>query len=549
MALVQIVSNTGQEDYFLTNDPQITLFKCVYRRNTIFSMFTIPQYFNTKVDFGHKYNCQIMNNGDLVCSATLLVTLPSIPQLYNLDQTVNEYVKFAWVRKIGFAIIQEISFNIDNMEIERHTGEWLNIWYQLTKPSDDYDEMIGNIEKLYKYDKTKDEFTLLIPIPFWFSKSPSNALPLCCLKNHKINITLQLEDFEKCYKITPTHYILMENYNCQFKEDEYIIQNINGEEIVGQFNFFDSTNKRLYYSQISKALFKMPDYNNDNIEEYYIKGLTSNYFALPHIKKEDDEDIDENKYSIVYKYRDLTNINISECYMIIDYIALEEDEKIRFYKNSHQYLVEQINETTTTTFSSKYSTCKLNVDNPVKYLVWFCYQNNLNELYNNDKFNYTNSYKYNDILYDKVNYKDSFTEDIILNNETYTLQYNYNNNPILNNKYNNNQVGESLIKYDKLLFNGVKRINESDKYFNIIQSLEYFYNKPQKGLHIYTFALYPLDNQPSGTCNMHKIDNVQLDLILDDCINLNNTATFKCYSVSYNVLRVYAGYGKLVFVN
>ena len=29
MALVQLISNTGQEDYFLTNNPQITLFKYI----------------------------------------------------------------------------------------------------------------------------------------------------------------------------------------------------------------------------------------------------------------------------------------------------------------------------------------------------------------------------------------------------------------------------------------------------------------------------------------------------------------------------------------
>ena len=40
------------------------------------------------------------------------------------------------------------------MEIERYNGEWLNIWHQLTKSSDDNDEMIGDLEKI-KYNKTK----------------------------------------------------------------------------------------------------------------------------------------------------------------------------------------------------------------------------------------------------------------------------------------------------------------------------------------------------------------------------------------------------------
>ena len=48
---------------------------------------------------------------------------------------------------------------------------------------------------------------------------------------------------------------------------------------------------------------------------------------------------------------------------------------------------------------------------------------------------------------------------------------------------------------------------------------------------------------------MNKIDNVKMELTLDNCINTNNTCTFKCYSVSYNWLRIKGGYGGLLFIN
>ena len=59
---------------------------------------------------------------------------------------------------------------------------------------------------------------------------------------------------------------------------------------------------------------------------------------------------------------------------------------------------------------------------------------------------------------------------------------------------------DSLIKYHNVLFNGVERMSESNKYFNTIQKFGYFNNEPQKGLRVKTFVLYPLDNQLSGTC-------------------------------------------------
>ena len=66
---------------------------------------------------------------------------------------------------------------------------------------------------------------------------------------------------------------------------------------------------------------------------------------------------------------------------------------------------------------------------------------------------------------------------------------------------------DSLIKYHNVLFNGVERMSESNKYFNTIQKFGYFNNEPQKGLHVKTFVLYPLDNQLSGTSYIYKIEN------------------------------------------
>ena len=182
MSIVELVAK-GKEDLFLTENPQMTFFKAVYRRNTIFTIQQIPQTFLNTPNFGKKVPCIINRIGDLIKNITLIITLPSISQIYNTDQTVDKNTRFAWIRKIGFGIIKNIEIKIGNKVIQQFTGEWINCWYQLNKHDQEINKMIGNIPELFNYDNQKDEYKLFIPIPFWFSKSPNLALPLCCLKN------------------------------------------------------------------------------------------------------------------------------------------------------------------------------------------------------------------------------------------------------------------------------------------------------------------------------------------------------------------------------
>ena len=552
MTLVQLAAK-GPEDLYLTTDPQITYFKCVYRRHTTFTTESIRQNFLNTPDFGKKTTCIINKVGDLVSGMTLVITLPIISQMYNLDESIDELTRFAWIRKIGFGIIKNIELKIGEMLIDNLYGDWINIWYELHGQKDkDIANMIGNIEYLYEYSYEKQEYKIFIPLPFWFSKNPGSALPLLCLKQNTVELNLELEEFEKCHKISPTHYILMDNHICQYKLDEYIVQEFNDFKAVGQFAYFDQSSKKLYYSQITKTLFRVCDLTsfsnasdiekNNEINKYKIRGLTSNYFANPYINNDSTDITEEHLHSITYKYNPLSNIKISECFVLVDYIFLENDEKIKFNKSEHEYLIEQTYLAADTTFSSVLSTTKLNLQHPIKYLVWFTQQNYLTELYNNDLFNYTNSYQYNDILYDKVIYDNVFVENGII--------YYYKNNGKLNTNYNHKQTGKSLIKTAQLLLNATERVYpETHIYFNNIQSLEHFKYNPQNGIHLYSFSIIPESNQQSGTCNMSQIDNIQLNLVLDDIVNTNNIANFKCYSVGINILSISGGYGGLLFVN
>ena len=59
---------------------------------------------------------------------------------------------------------------------------------------------------------------------------------------------------------------------------------------------------------------------------------------------------------------------------------------------------------------------------------------------------------------------------------------------------------------------------------------------------MYSFALKPEEHQPSGTCNMSRIDNAQLE-------HSASVTIANVYGVNYNVLRIMSGMGGLAYSN
>ena len=54
--------------------------------------------------------------------------------------------------------------------------------------------------------------------------------------------------------------------------------------------------------------------------------------------------------------------------------------------------------------------------------------------------------------------------------------------------------------------------NEESKYFSYVIPYHRFDNSGLNGIYSYWYSIYPYEHQPSGSCNMNKIDNVQIEL-------------------------------------
>ena len=121
------------------------------------------------------------------------------------------------------------------------------------------------------------------------------------------------------------------------------------------------------------------------------------------------------------------------------------------------------------------------------------------------------------------------------------------------------QAGRNPTMRAKLQLNGHDRFQERlGSYFNLVQPYQHHTNVPATGINVYSFALRPEEHQPSGTCNMSRIDNCTLQLQLTpkavgmDVSNHTTTGMsgkLRVYATNYNVLRIMSGMGGLAYSN
>lgn len=106
--------------------------------------------------------------------------------------------------------------------------------------------------------------------------------------------------------------------------------------------------------------------------------------------------------------------------------------------------------------------------------------------------------------------------------------------------------------------NGHDRFDPLDgNYFNYVQPDAHHSRTPADGINVYSFALHPEQHQPSGTANLSRIDNTQLNLTFEDTsrkntdlsVNIFSGSLFYVWAVNYNVLRIMSGMGGLAYAN
>lgn len=509
--LIQLAAY-GSQDHYLTGNPNISFFKSVYRQYTNFAMESIRLNFegNSQLlkDEISTITCKIDRNADLISNCYFCFTLPAI---YVENSSKR---KFKWIKNIGTNIIESVSIYIGGTRVDKHYGEWLNIWKELNMSDEQkktHDELIGNIPELYDpenspgnnaypysnpaYGMTGDrkingcpsipETVISVPLCFWFNNNSGLALPLVAIQYMPITIEIELKSLKDLYLIT----------------DE------------GGTNYY-----------------KPNDMNTDEGIQTFLKDT-------PMIS---GGEID-NK---------LLFFNI-DAYMDINYIFLDNQERNKFANNSHTYLIDQVYRTSTLGHNN-YVNLDLVIQHPVKELIWVGKRSDSSS--RNDWNNYTNW------IY----------EDIPPYSEKYSSSFNYKTDTSIkdfpsvidNNILESHQehmdfkyLQKNIIKTTDFLLNGMFRFRDkTNKYFNQIQNYQHYKKNIKSGIQVYSFCLNPEKYQPSGSCNMSRVNKISIRFDINEIPFAEQNKTFyeydfNIYSVNYNILRITGGMGSLQFSN
>jgi hypothetical protein len=536
---IQLVAY-GEENMYLNDEPQITFFKVVYRRYTNFSTETVQANFIYQANFGKKISCELSKLGDLIHKMWLVIELPDIPILYDLTNTVDNKLKFAWSRKIAYALIDYVEIEISGQVISRMWGEWFNVLDELnyTNFNSSLNQYIGNIPELYTLHTTSSgikSYTLHIPMFFWFCNNSGMALPILCLEYNTIRFNIQIKDFDYCAIFSPTNYIKIQKYYGNGIIGEPLVQYSQQGVSWAEFDSIDPgdvdattmniQNYNLYYRKISDNSFitttstylnnlfssNLLDIIQNGLNKqinFIIFGVNSNsiYIPIPSSDTNPNSIYIENNYM----FKKPIDIPFKNLFLLIDYIYLDRDERNKFYNDKHEYVIEQIYFTGNMNLQNLSNRNSIQILNPCK---WFVFMGQI-------------SYLQNPNVNDFFNYKDTF-----IRNDLNQIK----GNPIILSAY--------------LSFNSIGQIESFPmSYYNLLQP---FYNFPManipSGFGISTFSLYPINIQASGSCNMSCLNTFDINTIFRRIDEKYNKYIFKTYAVTHNVLRIVHGVSGTIF--
>ena len=475
----------GAQDIYLTGSPQITFFKVVYRRHTNFSLESIEQTFNGSVNFGNKVTCTVSRNGDLLTKAYLKVTLPS---LMSNDVKQGDAVAshpsggaalHGWCDGVGHKLIKYVEVEIGGQRIDKHYGEWLQIWNELTQTAGHalgYNRMTGQ-HPMFQLPATKavaavggDRFvvpeqTMYIPMQFWFNRNPGLALPLIALQYHEVKFNFEFETLDNLIPTyTPLPYQLTDALG---GPETWTFRT----EVIGQL----------------------------------------------------------------------------QASLYVDYVYLDADERKRFAQVTHEYLIEQLQFTGAESIPSNATNhkAKLNFNHPVKELIWTVKPAGSTGGYHKMRpFNWSlPALGPNQRPEDATTPAQDDLDIVSISGMGAMAGAGGDWRALTSLQYNR----RNPVKAGILQLNGHDRFSKRDgDYFNLVQPYQHHENVPVTGVNVYSFALKPEEHQPSGSCNMSRIDNAVLNLEFE---KLEEGGNISVYATNYNVLRVLSGMGGLAYAS
>ena len=441
-----------------------------------------------------------------------------------------------WIDNVGHYLLKQIDLEIGGQLIDRHFGDWLEIWAQLTVPASQevgYRKLIGQDPRNALGQNTglqADLFsrtvaigqgasnpvlpvtnavikgrTIFVPLQFWFCRHEGLALPLIALQYHEVKVAIE---FRQSYELI-------------------------------QVNLGDR----------------------------------------------------DGSWATTVQMGECISLGTLDASLWVDYVYLDTEERRRFSQASHEYLIEQLQFTgdemvyfTQEEGETKYTAITLNFNHPVKELVWVL------KCFEDDKewSNFTDTglssvppVQLQSVTmtsgsavvttgltglpplssYVALNSTEQTAASLAaINNLDALTRFSHYDTVRPIGRTTTYGLAQNPVIRAKILINGQDRMSSRPgSYFNWVQTMNHHTNIPKSpGINVYSFALYPEKHDPSGTCNFSRLDRAKLHLytgvlwrdgqILSPNVGQRDlSGIVKVFAVNYNILRIMNGMGGLAY--
>lgn len=591
----------GTQDIFLTGTPEITFFKVSYRRHTNFAIESIAQEFLGSNDFGNEVTCVIDKIGDLMSKAYLEIEIPRVSLTKNpANWTINrqlaltnyqnalEFYQLVYnyvstdtdvTRKL-LSLCRTNNISMEDIVKTMNDPSFIGTLETQRKELQAYillGENFNNItdlrdEKFYLFQEVNQidvqvQFNSIVSINQDLNATNSiNSIDSIIRAETIVLINQKLYGFIKeFYMKAYTLYVQKHKIYQSFVDGTYSenyqfawVEEL-GHATVGQLDvkigsqmidrhtgdWFIAFNKifqnQYQYANYNKMIGNVPELYtfNDKAKDAYRLIIPLQFWFCRHIglaiplvalryhdvlftlRYKELADLcyfEDNPVLIdVPNVQSMYGINMLGARMYVDYIFLDADERKRFAQSTHEYLIELVQFSEFNDLEGKQYNARLSFAHPTKFILWFVQPNQ------------------------------------------------YRSNPTGRNKCQWNNYGTRQDKTGYTIENEFIRLNSSErtdinqdiKFFNYVQPYLRFNNSPTDGFNVYSFALNPIEIQPSSTCNLSRIDDLGIVMIFtDEFIKLveNNTIPeipngyyLGVYVFSYNIIRIMSGMAGLAF--
>jgi hypothetical protein len=226
-----------------------------------------------------------------------------------LSGTGNNSV--SWIKGVGNYMIKEVKLKIGGEVISRMSGEYIDIYHKYYFGTGHYNTYSAGVRNIQGHTNTSltSSQVVLVPLPFWFTKDISQALPLVSLQYSTIEIEIDFRPIEdllfsganksglnslvdlstlgitECFLYGEYIYLDKDERIDFAKRDniDYLIEQIQEETFIVEQNTKQKTYK-LNFNLPSKELlwfYRSNDYENINRWNLYNHLNSNNRFTDP----------------------------------------------------------------------------------------------------------------------------------------------------------------------------------------------------------------------------------------------------------------------------